>query len=432
MASIRDGKAGGDPPKKKAVQQESVDEPQHYILSNDVARNERPSLLAGEALSGEHVKPSLRRTLRTPEDDLPFSSIESAELMRYFIDNCACFFDFSDADRHFAYAVPLRARQNPTLANAMLALAARHRSRTREYEPFAADRYYNACLQTMIPRLGDKSAIQDDELLAAIVILRLLEEMDVPIVGSDPQKHLFGTQAIITASQARSQLPATALRKACYWAAFRQEIFMSLSTQRPFNLILPEMKPPSRPSDDWSWTLQATYQCGKVQAFVFGEESTTMSRYLELMDEIETWQEECPTSFDPVYQGADQLEHVFPDIRIQLDCHVMGWQYITMAHLLLSVHRPLPRVGPSHKRRMMDMEQVVKSDVRTLCGIAESNPQTPPASLVACMAVALFGDRFDSKSEQGLLRDLLVRTELRTGWPTCMAREQLERTWGST
>ncbi|KAH0839277.1 hypothetical protein FOPE_05274 [Fonsecaea pedrosoi] len=308
------GKATNHPSEERDIQQGSMHVPQLDQLSNEVvlALNDPTPFLAGQAL---------RPILRTREDDTPFSTKESAELMRYFIDNCACFFDFSDADRHFADEVPLRARQNATLANAMLALAARHRSRTGEFEHFAADRYYNACLQTMIPKLGDKSAIQDDELLAAIVILRLLEEMDVPIVGSDPQKHLFGTQALINASQARPQLSATALRKACYWAAFRQEIFMSITTQRPFNLILPEMQPPSSPVDDWSWTVQATYQCGKVQAFVFGEESTTLSRYLQLMEDIETWQRDRPASFDPVYQGLNRLEHAFPDIRIQMDCH---------------------------------------------------------------------------------------------------------------
>ena len=110
--------------------------------------------------------------------DAPLATREAAELTRYFVDCCACFFDFSDFHRHFAYDVPLRARRNATLANAMLALAARHRSRTQQYDPYVSDRYYHECLQTLIPRLDDPAAIKDDELLAAVIILRLLEEMD--------------------------------------------------------------------------------------------------------------------------------------------------------------------------------------------------------------------------------------------------------------
>jgi hypothetical protein len=67
----------------------------------------------------------------------------------------------------------------------------------------------------------------------------------------------------------------------------------------------------------------------------------------------------------------------------------MAWQYIFMAHLLLIVHQPLPRIGPSHRQALREMEEAAKDDVRALCGVALSNPQTPPASLVACMAITL-------------------------------------------
>lgn len=81
-----------------------------------------------------------------------------------------------------------------------------------------------------------------------------------------------------------------------------------------------------------------------------------------------------------------------------------------------------------------------------ICGVALSNPQTPPAILVACMAIAMckcpddrfckllvmvqVGDRFESRPEQALLRDILIRTEITTGWPTATARQQLEECWG--
>ena len=74
--------------------------------------------------------------------------------------------------------MPCRARWNDTLANAVLALAARHFSRTSTLDPLVSHQYYQACLQTLIPALGDANAVQNDELFAAVVILRLLEEMD--------------------------------------------------------------------------------------------------------------------------------------------------------------------------------------------------------------------------------------------------------------
>lgn len=59
-----------------------------------------------------------------------------------------------------------------------MALSARHLSRTTAFDPFASDRYYQACLEKLIPALDDDAITMDDDLLAATVVLRLLEEYD--------------------------------------------------------------------------------------------------------------------------------------------------------------------------------------------------------------------------------------------------------------
>lgn len=74
--------------------------------------------------------------------------------------------------------MPQRARNNRTLASAIFALSARHLSRTTKFDSFVADRYHQECLQTLIPILGETTTRIDDALLAALVALRLLEEMD--------------------------------------------------------------------------------------------------------------------------------------------------------------------------------------------------------------------------------------------------------------
>lgn len=57
-------------------------------------------------------------------------------------------------------------------------MSARHLSRTANFDPYVSDHYYQACLETMIPALNDHGVTMDDDLLAATVILRLLEEYD--------------------------------------------------------------------------------------------------------------------------------------------------------------------------------------------------------------------------------------------------------------
>jgi hypothetical protein len=57
-------------------------------------------------------------------------------------------------------------------------MSARHLNRTTSFDPFASDHYYQACLEKLIPALDDHGVTMDDDLLAATVILRLLEEFD--------------------------------------------------------------------------------------------------------------------------------------------------------------------------------------------------------------------------------------------------------------
>jgi hypothetical protein len=57
-------------------------------------------------------------------------------------------------------------------------MSARHLSRTASFDPFVSDHYFQLCLEKLIPALNDHEVTMDDDLLAATVILRLLEEYD--------------------------------------------------------------------------------------------------------------------------------------------------------------------------------------------------------------------------------------------------------------
>lgn len=87
-------------------------------------------------------------------------------------------FDFFDSRIPFAIEVPQRTRTNRSLANAVFALSARHLSGTTGFDELIADHYLQECLRTLIPTLEDSEAVMDDDLLATLVILRMLEEMD--------------------------------------------------------------------------------------------------------------------------------------------------------------------------------------------------------------------------------------------------------------
>lgn len=108
----------------------------------------------------------------------PLQDREEAQLMRYFTEVLARSFDLCDQDRHFALVVPQRAAICPTLLNAIFAASARHLSRISDFDPFVSDRYHQECLKHLIPELSDTAAIMDENLLAATIILRFLEEVE--------------------------------------------------------------------------------------------------------------------------------------------------------------------------------------------------------------------------------------------------------------
>jgi hypothetical protein len=75
--------------------------------------------------------------------------------------------------------VPQRAGNCPILLNAIFALAARHLSHISVVvDPLASNRYHQECLKHLIPMLDHMDTVSDENLFAATIILRVLEEME--------------------------------------------------------------------------------------------------------------------------------------------------------------------------------------------------------------------------------------------------------------
>lgn len=108
----------------------------------------------------------------------PLTNASEANLIRHYIENISRIFDLCDRERHFSQVVPWRAATCPPLMDAVLALSARWLSRTTDFDEYVADRYQQRCLNSMVPMLGDPDALLNEDLFAAIVILRTLEEIE--------------------------------------------------------------------------------------------------------------------------------------------------------------------------------------------------------------------------------------------------------------
>ncbi|KAK8154913.1 hypothetical protein BKA80DRAFT_140714 [Phyllosticta citrichinensis] len=255
--------------------------------------------------------------------------------------------DFTSPYPYFRFDVPQRSRTSSTLANAIFALSARNLAYTHGYDPLVADQYYSACLDHLIPALSNEDAALDDSLLTATILLRMLEEMDVDIVGSDSHGHLTGTAALLRAAQeqlAANKTPVApvprGLRQAAYWIAFRQEIYMSLQTHRPITLSA-RMCGFDEAHDwceapEWVWAQRAIAHCGDALAFAFGggggvgasrvgggARARGRERWSKLIEDNAAWNRVRPRSFDPFFgrvPGLDEAEQppkpVFPELRV--------------------------------------------------------------------------------------------------------------------
>ncbi|KAH8667779.1 hypothetical protein BGZ61DRAFT_118194 [Ilyonectria robusta] len=347
-------------------------------------------------------------------------------LLQHFTNEVAWFFDFCDRERHFAVEVPHRARSCPPLLDAIFAISSRHLSRIRKHvDPYLADRYYQRCLESLIPELGCVGSHCVDDLLAATVVLRLLEEFDVPISGLDKYQHSVGTRALLRSQTA--QVPsATGLRRAASWAGLRQEIYGSLNAQQPpaIKASVELLSHLDSSQDDCAWANRAVSHCLEVLEFCFGESCKSTESFDALLASNVQWDTDRAPSYDPLcfQTRPEQVEpdnNPFWDIRLHSSWHVMGWQYRNLARLLLITHDPhIPRIGLRRQAAVERMNDEARSMIKMICSIALSNPSTPTAMVVACMAVQVGGDLLEDPRERRAVLDLLVELEVTHGWPT--------------
>ncbi|RDW58358.1 hypothetical protein BP5796_12288 [Coleophoma crateriformis] len=262
----------------------------------------------------------------------PLKQDYEVRLMKHYIDHMCHWFDLCDTKgHHFAYEVPRRAITCPTLLNAIFALSSRHLSITGHFDEYASDRYHQECLKHLTTISDDASALTNDDLLAATILLRTLEELEVPLVGTDYQGHLLGIQVFMNT---QSTSVASSLRQASFWIGLRQEIYMAFVNQRPVKTKLDHsfVDRSFSPADDDTWANRIIVNCAEITKFCFNQDEQTISNYKKLKDYDAQWLDSRPLSFLPLsYREPDQsIGEVFPEICYL--SHAIG-QFLAYYHL---------------------------------------------------------------------------------------------------
>lgn len=364
----------------------------------------------------------------------PLQSKEEAHLLRYYVENLARSFDLTDPLRHFRRIVPQRAATCPTLLNAIFALSARHLSRVGKYDPLVSNKYHQECLKHLIPMLDDTTAILDENLLASTIILRHLEEIEVPLSGQSPadqQSHLFGAHAFMMSQEQVAF--SGGLRQAAFWVGLRQEIYVAFVNQRS---IIPDLSHVNfdrsfDAAEDNVWTCRMVVLCADVIRWCFGEEDHSTTAYTYLTDMVDQWHSSKPQSFAPIYYEPPGPDNVFPELWYVQDEILIGLHYYHIARILLASYNPrIPRLGPGRALAIRKMDEEVKEHVLASCGMTMSNSLTAPNFTYASMGVTMAGDKFTERREQEALIDVLRICDERYAWPTGHAISNLKVAWG--
>ncbi|KAI1283877.1 hypothetical protein F5Y07DRAFT_91047 [Xylaria sp. FL0933] len=364
---------------------------------------------------------------------LPLKDRTDAILFRHYIQKIAISLDCCDPLKHFELIVPERASTCHTLLNAILAIAARHLSHTTDFDPLASNRYHDECLKQLIPMMNHSSAVADENLFAATIILRMLEEMDGSLTGQDNYSHLLGIHVFANAGD-QYMMPGS-LSAAAFWVGLRQEIYIAILTQQCVKLKLDDfiVDRSLEPADDYTWSNRAIVLLADVLNSCFGDNPLTIRRWSALNDAVENWTRARPPSFNPFFYREGTGTGAFPEIWHGSSCHILGIQHHILAQLFLVQFDPtIPRVGTNRGAAMRRMTQRIESLMRELCGLGISNQWTPPAMFTACIGIAMFGDHFSERSDQEALAEFLKKTETAHARPTALIQQQLMKAWGWT
>ena len=163
------------------------------------------------------------------------------------------------------------------------------------------------------------------------------------------------------------------------------------------------------PTDDCTWANRIVVHCAEVLNFCLGDNDDSVGRWAELKDYNQQWVKAVSRSFSPIYFQDPKREkgEVFPQIWHIGDSHgkfgviltpstarltdpVTGIQHYILSMILLAVYNPrLPRLGPGQKAALVGVDDEVKTNIRSLCGMALSNRKTPPHMITACMGISM-------------------------------------------
>ncbi|KAJ5822403.1 hypothetical protein N7447_004743 [Penicillium robsamsonii] len=400
-------------------------------LREELANGTTKDALAQFPVSTESLSPSVLslsspRSIESKTSSNPSQPLSEREaiLLRNFIENMALWADITDPHRHFETEVSARALKEPVLRYAIFAFSSRHLGRQDNSDVTEALQYHNRCVQLLIPVLSGPHDHITEDILAAVAILRQHEEMD----GEDNQFHLTGTTHILNTVSAFGS--SGGLGEAAAWLCLRQDIYISLTSQRPLRTNLQSFHHSDvfQRNDDSAWSSRMVFLLANVLQGAFTNSTITQG----IDHEIEEWYSTKPHTFDPVRSvaqgpGPDQR---LPTMWMLLPVHVIGIQYYHIAKIVLALSDP-SRASSTYEslRHSRTVEKNVRHHLLIVMGLAQSNTKAENTLFTARHSLVAWGWVLRHPLDQRAAESLLQAMHARTGWNMNPLIDTLRAQW---
>ncbi|KAL2436836.1 hypothetical protein ABEF95_014779 [Exophiala dermatitidis] len=370
----------------------------------------------------------------------PFKSLHEARLLHHYIVHLSPQFDSCDKQSHFGNEIPRRAAHYPVIRSAIFAVSSRHMSLIAGAEDDESPHYVSECLRILITALEDPMGHFDENLLAAIILLRTHEELS----DNDERCHLFGTTRLL--NSIASFAADGGLRESASWVSLRQHIYICLTSQHPLTINLTNYRHSNvfQNSDDESWANRIIFIFASILTHVFrpeGEQQLSVDQWNELDADVRSWDLSKPWHFAPLFMERPDTHttasdgprrSVWPEVFVCNPAQVVGLQHYYLAKIVLAIYDPrLSRLSFDSLRLRRASESVVRENLRLVLGLAVSNDHVATAMFQASHILSACGMYLDDPEEQEAAVEFLVRMHTRLGWQTAHVLRDLKEQWQS-
>ncbi|KAF5977897.1 hypothetical protein FCOIX_6229 [Fusarium coicis] len=366
-------------------------------------------------------------------------SPHEAVLLRHFAEKCALWLDLFHPQRLFSTYVIRLALKDPGLLHAILALAARHRSKSSNSTNNTVTdnesiRHYYETLHYVQEALAYTSYTNSEELLATAIVISSYEMLDESDGRGNWQRHLKGVFWIQRSQDVNGG--SGGLRQAVWWAWLRQDIWAAFREKRPcLSFWVPVQNLSELGQHDLAERAiyllsQAVNYYAHSHAAVSGSTPSRLAPVdlgrarVDILNKIEELKSHLGEQYQPLPSPSDTTD-VFKAIWIHPPEFGAALQALAFAQILIALHSPIPAGFNGYLR----MQKTLTQSVDTICGIA-MDLKDEACQIVSAQCLYGAGLCLQDAHKREKVISLMEACEARVNWvPMKMWRDDLRTEW---